>query len=170
MLSGLTVSTPNYSHAVYAGSFDPITLGHTAIVQRAAKLYDKITVAIGINVHKSPLFSAEQRLEMTAATLSDLNNVHVETFEGLLVNYAHVSGAGIILRGLRMLTDFELEFQLALANRDLNANIETVFLMANQEHVFVSSSLVKEIASNGGAYERYVSEPVRKQMATKFTR
>ena len=168
MLSGIIVATPNYSHAVYAGSFDPITLGHTAIVERAAKLYDKITVAIGINVNKSPLFSAEQRLEMTKETLVHLKNVEVRIFEGLLVDYANTIGAGIILRGLRMLTDFELEFQLALANRDLNSNIETVFLMANQEHVFVSSSLIKEIASNGGSYERYVSGPVRRFMEAKL--
>ena len=168
MLRAIAVKEPNYRHAVYAGSFDPITLGHTAIVERAAKLYEKVTVAIGVNVNKSPMFTAEERLEMTKATLAHLPNVDVQSFEGLLVNYTRSIGAGIILRGLRMLTDFELEFQLALANRDLDSGIETSFLMANQEHVFVSSSLIKEIALNGGSYEKFVSEPVRKRLETKL--
>ena len=168
MLRGIAVKEPNYRHAVYAGSFDPITLGHTAIVERAAKLYEKVTVAIGINVNKSPMFTADERLEMTKETLAHLSNVEVQSFEGLLVDYTRSIGAGIILRGLRMLTDFELEFQLALANRDLNSDIETSFLMANQEHVFVSSSLIKEIALNGGSYEKFVSEPVRKRFETKL--
>ena len=105
---------------------------------------------------------------MTQATLSGLKNVNVDVFDGLLVDNARSIGAGIILRGLRMLTDFELEFQLALANRDLDSDIETVFLMTNQDHVFVSSSLVKEIAVNNGAYERYVSEPVRAMLDGKY--
>jgi pantetheine-phosphate adenylyltransferase len=168
MISGLTVDELDYQHAVYAGSFDPITLGHTAIVERAAKLYDRITVGIARNINKSPLFSVENRVEMAQSTLAHLDNVEVKEFEGLLVDNARLIGAGIILRGLRMLTDFELEFQLALANRDLNSDIETVFLMTNQAHVFVSSSLVKEIAANHGAYERYVSASVREMLEEKF--
>lgn len=162
------MSAPDYRHAVYAGSFDPVTLGHTAIVERAAKLYDRVTVAIGVNVAKHSLFTLEQRQTQITDALAHLPTIEVATFEGLLVDFARSIGAGVILRGLRMLTDFELEFQLALANRDLAQPIETVFLMTNAEHVYVSSSLIKEIASNGGQYDRYVPVGVAQALRAKY--
>ncbi len=164
------MGTPNYGHAVYAGSFDPVTLGHTAIIERAALLYDKVTVAIGVNVSKQSLFTLEERKAQIRDALKAQPNIEVESFEGLLVDYARDIGAGVIVRGLRMLTDFELEFQLALANRDLAETIETVFLMTNAEFVYVSSSLIKEIASNGGAFERYVPTAVAEALLGKYPR
>ena len=146
----------DYRHAVYAGSFDPVTYGHTAIIERAARLYDKVTVAIGVNPAKSSLFSVDERLQMLADALAGLDNIEVESFQGLLIDFCRRIGAGVIVRGLRLLTDFEYEFQLGLANRDLAPNVETVFMFTESEHVYISSSLVKEIAQNGGDYARYV--------------
>lgn len=160
----------NYGHAVYAGSFDPITLGHTAIVERAARLYGKVTVAVGFNPKKasSSLFSIEERLELIRASVGHLPHVHVEAFSGLLIDYCRNLGAGVIVRGLRVLTDFEYEFQLALANRDLAPGVETTFLVTEHSHVYISSSLVKEIAANGGDAQRYVSEQVARALVAKY--
>lgn len=158
----------DFRHAIYAGSFDPITYGHTAIIERAARLYDKVTVGIGINPKKSGLFTVEEREEMIRASLTKLPNVEVDHFEGLLVDFCKKTGAGVIVRGLRLLTDFEYEFQLGLANRDISPGIETVFLLTEHEYVWVSSSLVKEIASNGGDIGRYVPPAVRDALAAKL--
>lgn len=147
-------------HAVYAGSFDPVTLGHTSIIERAAHLYRKVTVAIGANPNKKSMFSVEERQELLTRSLLDLNNVVVESFSGLLIHYCQSIGAGVIVRGMRLLTDFEYEFQLGLANRDLAPDIETVYLFTESEHVYISSSLVKEITLNGGDASRYVPTPV----------
>ncbi len=150
----------DYRHAVYAGSFDPITLGHKAIIERANRLYDRVTVGIGINPNKKGMFSVEERVELIRDSCAVYKNVEVQAFEGLLIDFCKSLGAGVIVRGLRMLTDFEWEFQLGLANRDLAPNVETVFLFTNSEHVYISSSLVKEIALNHGDFSRYVSENV----------
>jgi len=160
---------PDYRHAVYAGSFDPITLGHTALVERALVLYDKVTVAIGVNVHKRPLFTLEERVSLIEASLPRSDKLEVISFSGLLIELARSLDAGVILRGLRMLTDFEGEFQLALANRDLAPDVETVFLMTNKNHVYVSSSLVKEIAINGGDFRAYVPRPVAAALEARAT-
>jgi pantetheine-phosphate adenylyltransferase len=159
---------PDYRHAVYAGSFDPVTLGHTAIIERAARLYDRVTVAIGVNAAKRSLFTLEERVGMLTEALATLRNVHVESFEGLLIDYCQRVGAGVVVRGLRLLTDFEYEFQLGLANRDLAPAVETVFMLTESEHVYVSSSLVKEIAQNGGDFSRYVPEPVKAALRAKL--
>lgn len=156
-----------YRHAVYAGSFDPITLGHTAIIERAARLFSKVTVAIGVNPRKKGLFEVDLRKQMIRDSL-DFPNVEVAHFEGLLIDFVHAIGAGVILRGLRLLTDFEYEFQLGLANRDLAPDIETLFLLTEADHVYVSSSLVKEIASNGGDFSRYVPRAVQVQLSSIF--
>ena len=168
MLEGLRMAGLNYQHAIYAGSFDPVTLGHTTIIERAAKLFSKVEVAIGINPKKKSLFSLEERLEMLEEALVDQKNVVVTSFEGLLVDYCKSSQAGVIVRGLRLLTDFEFEFQLGLANRDLAPNVETVFLFTESEHVYISSSLIKEIAENGGGFERYVPENVAPRLRAKY--
>jgi len=167
MICARGVAGLDYSHAVYAGSFDPITLGHTAIIERAARVYRRVTVAVGVNVAKSGLFSLEERRELIERTLTH-PNIDVTSFEGLLVDFARALGAGVLLRGLRMLTDFEHEFQLALGNRDLVPEMETVFMMTDHEYVYVSSSLVKEIASNGGDTSRYVPPAVQDALRKKL--
>jgi len=158
----------DYRHAVYAGSFDPVTYGHTAIIERAARLYDRVTVAIGVNPKKQGLFSIEERLKLLEESLAHLSNVEVASFDGLLIEYCRRIEAGVVVRGLRLLTDFEYEFQLGLANRDLAPAIETVFMLTESEHVYISSSLVKEIAQNGGDFGRYVPPPVARVLAGKF--
>jgi pantetheine-phosphate adenylyltransferase len=158
----------DYRHAVYAGSFDPVTFGQTAIIQRAARLYENVSVAIGINPNKKGLFTFEERKALLEAALADVKNVRVERFEGLLIDYCHSIGAGVIVRGLRVLTDFEYELQLGMANRDLAPDLETVFMFTESAHVYISSSLVKEIAMNGGDFTRYVPAPVVSALKAKF--
>ncbi|MCC7381691.1 MAG: pantetheine-phosphate adenylyltransferase [Deltaproteobacteria bacterium] len=157
----------DYRHAIYAGSFDPITLGHTAIIERALRVYDRVTVAIGSNPSKKGLFSLEERQKLIEASLS-APRMEVVIFNGLLVAFAQQIGAGVLLRGLRLLADFEHEFQLALANRDLAPGLETVFMMTEPNHVYVSSSLVKEIAMNGGGVGRFVPAAVQQALAAKY--
>lgn len=156
------VTALDVRHAIYAGSFDPITLGHTAIVHRALHLYDRVTVAIGVNPQKRGFFSVEERQKLIEASLPPA--VKVVPFQGLLVDFARSLGAGVLIRGLRLLADFEHEFQLALANRNLAPDIETMFLMTEPEHVYVSSSLIKEIAMNGGDTARYVPPAVHRAL------
>lgn len=158
----------DYRHAVYAGSFDPPTLGHTAIIERASRLYDRVTVAIGVNPAKKGLFSVEEREEMLRQALGNLPNIQVEAFSGLLIDYCQRKGAGVIVRGLRLLTDFEYEFQLGLANRDLAPSIETVYMFTEAKHVYISSSLVKEIAQNWGDFSRYVPPAVKTALLAKY--
>jgi pantetheine-phosphate adenylyltransferase len=158
----------DYRHAVYAGSFDPITNGHTAIIERATRLFDKVTVAIGVNPNKRGLFEVELRKQMIADALKHLSKVHAEHFNGLLIDFMRQIGAGVIVRGLRLMTDFEYEFQLGLANRDLAPDIETVFMLTETQHVYLSSSLVKEIAQNGGDFSRYVPPMVKRELARLF--
>jgi len=142
--------------AVYAGSFDPITSGHLDLVRRATGLFDEVVLAIGNNPAKRYLLSTETRLATLQACTADLDNVSVDVFEGLLIDYCKATGAGFILRGLRAVADFEFEFQIGLANMDMAPDIETVFLLTEPRNIFISSSLVKEIASNGGDVSRYL--------------
>ncbi len=158
----------DYRHAIYAGSFDPVTLGHTGIIERAARAYDQVTVAIGVNEAKKGLFSVAEREAMISQALQEETRIRVRHFNGLLVDFCRSIGAGVIVRGLRLLTDFEYEFQLGLANRDLAPEIETVFMFTASEHVYISSSLVKEIAKNGGDYSRYVPHSVQKALHLRF--
>lgn len=161
----------DYRHAVYAGSFDPITLGHSALIERAARLYQKVTLAIGFNPKKanSSLFTVDERMALIRSSVAHLPHVEVRSFEGLLISYCRSLGAGVIVRGLRVLTDFEYEFQLGLANRDLEPAVETTFLLTEHSYVYVSSSLVKEIAANGGDVTHYVSVEVADAMSRKFS-
>jgi len=160
----------DYRHAVYAGSFDPVTLGHTAIIERAARLFSTVTVAIGANPNKQGLFTVDERLDLLRTAVGSLPNVQFEAFEGLLIHYCQRVGAGVIVRGMRLLTDFEYEFQLGLANRDLASEVETVYLFTESEHVYISSSLVKEIAMNGGDASRYVPPAVWTALRARFSR
>lgn len=151
--------------AMYAGSFDPITLGHIDVIRRGAALFDELVVGIGVNPDKRYWFDREQRRSMIEQVVADIPNVRVVTFQHLLVDAARAEGATIILRGLRALSDFEIEFRYGLANRDLSG-IETLFILTEPRHIFISSSLVREIAKHGGDVSRYV-HPVVAQAIEK---
>ena len=151
--------------AVYPGTFDPITNGHTDLVQRATRLFDHVIVAIAANPAKAPLFDLEQRVAMAQTVLSAIENVEVSGFSDLLVDYASQKNANVILRGLRAVSDFEYEMQLASMNRRLSSSIETVFLTPSEETSFISASLVKEIALHGGDVSQFVHEAVVKELA-----
>lgn len=157
--------------AVYPGSFDPVTNGHLDIIRRASKNFEKVYVAILINSAKSPRFSLEQRIDWLKRATADLPNVEIASFSGLLVNYANEIGANVIIKGLRAVSDFEYEFQMALTNRKLSPNIETMFLMTNEMYSYLSSSIVKEIANLGGSLEGLVPdfmiEEIKKEIRKK---
>lgn len=140
--------------AVYPGTFDPITNGHVDIVRRALHLFDRVILAVADNVRKAPLFSVEERARMIRASVGEDPRIEVDSFSGLLVDYARRRGARAIIRGLRAIADFEYEFQLAHMNRHLAPDVETVFLMTSEESFYVSSSLVKEVATMGGDITR----------------
>lgn len=142
--------------AVYAGSFDPVTFGHIEIVRRAARIFDRVVFALGENPSKRYLLSKDTRQEIMRSSVADLENVSVDCYGGLLIDYCKSIGANVIVRGLRAVTDFEFEFQIGLANRDLAPEIETVFLIPAPRHIFVSSSLIKEIFLMGGDVSAYV--------------
>jgi pantetheine-phosphate adenylyltransferase len=142
--------------AVYAGSFDPITCGHIDIVRRATSLFDRVILAVGHNPAKGSFLTLEERLSILRETTADLPQVEVDYFEGLLVHYCDRVGAVAILRGLRAVTDFEFEFQIGLANMDMAPQVQTVFMLSEPQNIFISSSLVREIAAHGGSVDRYL--------------
>lgn len=142
------------------GSFDPITLGHLDVIQRAAKQYDKVIVAVLVNRQKKPFFPTEQRVEMIKKACAGISGVQVESFEGLLVDFAARMGAHAVVRGLRAVMDFEYEFQLAALNRKLDEQLETVFFMTHTQYMFISSSMVKEIGMLGGDFSKMVPESI----------
>jgi len=146
--------------AIYPGSFDPITLGHLDIIQRGSRLFDRVIVVVSSNPHKVPLFSTEQRLQQIRQSVSPLPNVEVDQYEGLTVTYAKARQAQVLLRGLRVLSDFEKELQMAHTNKTLADDLETVFLATSTEYGFLSSSLVKEIARFGGPVDHLVPQHV----------
>ena len=156
------------SVAVYPGSFDPVTNGHLDIVERAASTFERVIVAVGRNAGKDPLFSVDERLEMIAESCSAWANVSVASFDGLLVRFVRESGSSVIVRGLRAVSDFEFEFQIALANRQMAPDVKTFFLMTSVEYLYLSSSLVKEIARLGGDTTPLVSEPVQRRLVSKY--
>ena len=155
--------------AIYPGSFDPVTNGHLDIIERGLKLFDRIIVAVLINPYKQPLFTVEERLDLLRKSLAQFPNVEVNTSEGLLVDYAVQNGAEAILRGMRAVSDFEHEFQMALMNRRLNRKIETVFLMTGLRWIFTSSSIIKEAASFGGQVKELVPEVVYEKLKQKYS-
>lgn len=150
--------------AVYPGTFDPVTNGHSDLVQRASRLFDKVIVAIAANPSKTPLFNLEQRVAMANHVLSGLPNVEVCGFSDLLVNFVRKNEANVILRGLRVVSDFEFEMQLASMNRRLDNSIETIFLTPSEETSFISASLVKEVALHGGDVSQFVHEVVVEEL------
>ena len=146
--------------AIYPGSFDPVTLGHLDIITRSSKLYDKVVVVVSRNPTKNPLFTVDERMAQIRKTTQHLENVEVDSFNGLTVNYARRLKAKVLLRGLRVLSDFEKELQMAHTNKTLSDEIETVFLATSTEYGFLSSSLVKEIAKFGGPIDHLVPEHI----------
>ncbi len=155
--------------AVYTGSFDPITNGHIDIIRRASRLFDEVIVTLATNVAKQPLFDTEERLEMISSAVKDQANVRVDTNEGLLtVDYARERGAQIVIRGLRALTDFEFEFEMAMMNSHLYPDIETVFLMTSAKWFYVSSSRLREIVRFGGDVSAFVPKQVEAQLRAKL--
>jgi pantetheine-phosphate adenylyltransferase len=154
--------------AIYPGSFDPITNGHLDVVQRAAKLFDRVIMAVAKSDGKSPLFSLEDRLSMIAEAIKPIANVEADAFDGLLVDYAVRCQTRAIIRGLRAVSDFEFEFQLALMNRKLNENVETIFMMPKDTYTFLSSRIVKEIARLGGDVSPFVPVHVQQALARKL--
>jgi pantetheine-phosphate adenylyltransferase len=156
--------------AVYPGSFDPLTNGHVDIITRGARLFDRIVIAILVNAEKAPLFTMEERLEIARTVFRDLPNVEVDTFEGLLVDYVERRGAHVIVRGLRAVSDFEYEFQMALMNRRLNGRIETVFMMPAEQYSYISSRLIKEVFALGGRVHGLVPDMVEERLREKVAR
>jgi len=154
--------------AVYPGSFDPITNGHVDIIRRGLKIFDKILVAVLENPKKTPLFTTKERIEMIREEFADEENVEVKAFHGLLVEFAKKNTARIVIRGLRAISDFEYEFQMALMNRKLNPEIETFFMMPNVDYTYLSSKLVKEIYMLGGRLKDLVPDHVEKKIREKF--
>jgi pantetheine-phosphate adenylyltransferase len=153
--------------AVYPGSFDPLTNGHVDIITRGARLFDRIIVAILVNAEKAPLFSIAERVEIGRVVFKDYPNVEVDTFDGLLVDYVQRRKAGVIVRGLRAISDFEFEFQLALMNRRLNSEIETVFMMPAEQYSYISSRLIKEVFALGGRVHGLVPDMVEARLRDK---
>ena len=154
--------------AIYPGSFDPLTNGHLDVIQRAAKLFDQIIVAIARNESKSPLFDLNERIALVKEVIGPIKNVSVDSFEGLLVNYVEKCSGQAIIRGLRAVSDFEFEFQLALMNRKLNERVETIFMMPKDTYTFLSSRIVKEIARLGGDVSAFVPPQVRTALVKKL--
>ena len=151
--------------AVYPGSFDPITNGHTDIIKRASKVFDRVYVAVLKNSSKtSPMFTIEERIELIKRITGEFDNVYVDTFSGLLVEYMENKGANVIIKGLRAISDFEYEFQMALMNHKLAKNIETMFMMTSAKYSFSSSSIVKEVARYGGSLDGLVDERIVKDI------
>jgi pantetheine-phosphate adenylyltransferase len=153
--------------AIYPGSFDPMTMGHVDIIHRGSRLFDRIVVAVLINADKSPLFSVHERVDIAREVFRDRANVEVDTFDGLLVDYARRRQASIIVRGLRAVSDFEYEMQMALMNRRLNGEVETVFMMPAEPYTYVSSRLVKEVVALGGSVKGIVPDIVERRLREK---
>ena len=155
--------------AIYPGSFDPLTNGHLDVIRRATKLFDRVIVAVAKSESKNPLFTLEERVQMVARTVRNLPTVKADSFDGLLVQYVEKCSAQAVVRGLRAVSDFEFEFQLALMNRKLNERIETIFMMPKDTYTFLSSRIVKEIARLGGDVSAFVPGHVRAALARKLS-
>ncbi len=153
---------------IYPGTFDPITHGHTDIITRSLRVFDKVVVAVAPNPAKHPLFNLTDRLDMVKLVLKDLGQVEVTEFDGLLVDYVRQSGAHAIIRGLRAISDFEHEFQMALINRKLAKQVETVFLMPSEEYSYLSSTINKDVATHGGALTEFVHPEVARRLQARI--
>ncbi|MCA9401041.1 MAG: pantetheine-phosphate adenylyltransferase [Candidatus Omnitrophica bacterium] len=156
--------------AIYPGTFDPVTYGHLDIMTRATRIFDKVIIAVAQNVPKHPLFNDQERIEMLKEVTADNANIEIKLFKGLVIDFAHQEGVNVLIRGLRMISDFEYEFQMALTNRRLASDIETVFLMPSEGCSFLSSTLIREAATLGGDITSFVPETVAKKLLEKLQR
>lgn len=156
------------THAIYPGSFDPITMGHVDVIERAAQMFDRVTVVIARNSKKTPLFNEEERLEMAVDCLRHLPNVSVTVHDGLVVDFAEQVGASVIVRGLRAVTDFEYEFQIALMNRKLQPNVSTIFLMPHEKYTYLNSSIIRELGRYRRELTEFVPTIVAERLKEKF--
>ena len=154
--------------AVYPGTFDPVTYGHLDVIRRVSSLFDKVFVAVAGGAHKNVLFSVDERIDMLKEVVTEFDNVTVESFDGLAVDYVKEKSANVVVRGLRMISDFEYEFQMALTNRKLSPEIETVFMMPNESYSYLSSKLIKEVAFMNADVSEFVPENVEKKLKEKF--
>ena len=155
--------------AVYPGSFDPVTLGHIDIIQRTAKMFDKVIIGVLRNRSKSPLFTAEERVELLKQVTADIPNVEVQSFQGLLIDFVRQNQANVIVRGLRAITDFEYEIQMSQTNHKLEPEVETMFLTTNLKYSYLSSTIVREVAAFGGDISQFVPETVAKSIKEKMS-
>ena len=153
---------------LYPGTFDPVTLGHVDIIERASRMLKQVVVGVSRHEDKTPLFGLEDRIRLVEASVAHLDNVEVLPFSGLLVEFARSIGAGVMVRGMRAVTDFDYEFQMAMMNRSMDESLETVFLMTHHKWIYLSSSLVREIASHGGDCAPYVPAPVQAALVERF--
>jgi pantetheine-phosphate adenylyltransferase len=154
--------------AVCAGTFDPITMGHLDVIERALRIFPRVVIAVAESAGKNPLFNLEQRMELVRSSTAHLEGIEVKSFNGLLVKFADSVDVRVIVRGLRAFSDFEYEFQMALTNRKLDPSIETLFLMPKQDYSYVSSSNVREVAQLGGDISQFVPQPVQKALNERF--
>jgi len=154
--------------AIYAGSFDPLTLGHFDLIERSSEIFESVILAVAEHPLKDTLFSAVERVEICRRVVEGLDNVTVESFDGLLIDYARSKGARVLIRGLRAYSDFENEFQMALTNRKMAPELETLFMMPKETHSYVSSSTVREVASLGGDVSEFVPDAVREALVERF--
>ncbi|HEY4222470.1 MAG TPA: pantetheine-phosphate adenylyltransferase [Myxococcota bacterium] len=161
-------TSPSRSAAIYPGSFDPLTNGHIDIIKRGVATFDRVIVAVANNPQKSPLFTVPERIALARKCLGDNERVEIDTFDGLIVEYAQKKGVHVLLRGLRAVSDFEYEFQLASMNRKLAKDVETVFMMTSEESFYLSSRLVREVASFGGNVSEMVPAPVYDALTQRF--
>ena len=154
--------------AVYPGTFDPFTLGHQDVARRGAEIFDGLIVAVGSNPAKAPLFSVEERVDMVRSELADIGNIQVHAFDGLLVDYVRRIGSRVVLRGLRTLSDFEYEFQMALTNRTLAKDVETLFLMPSIQYTALNAQLIREIAAMGGPLGEFLGPAVEERLRARL--
>jgi pantetheine-phosphate adenylyltransferase len=154
--------------AIYPGTFDPVTFGHIDLIERASKIFDKVIIAVAHNKSKGVLFSVEERVDMLEDAVKGMKNVTVDDFNGLVVDYVRRNGANVMIRGLRMLSDFEYEFQMALTNRKLAGDIETIFMMPHEDYSYISSKLIKEAASFGADLKNFIPKKVAGALKEKL--
>ncbi len=155
--------------AVCAGTFDPFTLGHLDVIERASRIFPRVVIAVATNPGKNPLFTLDERLDLVRRSTAHLEGIEVDSFDGLLVDFTESKGIHVMVRGLRAFSDFEYEFRMALTNRKLKPNIETIFLMPKQDYSYVSSSNVRTVASLGGDISQFVPLPVKQALEAKFS-
>ena len=170
LMSHFAVADPLMRRAIYPGSFDPVTNGHLDVIERARKLFDEVIVAVAHNDEKQPLFTFQERLDLLQQTVGKIDNVRISQFGGLLVEFAVEQKAVAVIRGLRAVSDFEFEFQMALMNRKLESAVETIFLMPKEEYTYLSSRIIKEMARLGGDVSSFVPAGVARALGKKFTR